>query len=244
MDSLVVCRLRKNIKFHLSDTPRKGSLNRRHLSTGNDFNFASAAVNNEQMTGFEGSKAVDCCLKECSTSYNSLSVGQVDSGSESEQRLTNEFSQHDSSSHQDCDDEDDCFAEIMKDDIIKLDESSLPGTPLLPMVGSLSETESKSKQPVQAIMSRVLPFQGTANRRLRLNRRRAKYYHPEPSKAFGIVNDNYTAEGIIPNSQQSKRCSISIFSATMVNLRFVSVFLVILTLLVLFLCLLHGSWKL
>lgn len=67
---------------------------------------------------------------------------------------------------QDCDGEEDWFADIMKDDIIKLDDSSLNAQPIS-MVPSRPES-SISTHEAQAAMSGVAPFQGTANRRLRL----------------------------------------------------------------------------
>lgn len=71
---------------------------------------------------------------------------------------------------QDCDEED-CFADIMKDDIIKLDDSSYKAKHnLLPTITRKLESSTKSptSQEAQNLMSNRLPFQGTANRRLKL----------------------------------------------------------------------------
>lgn len=79
-------------------------------------------------------------------------------------------------------DEDDFYADILKDDIIKLDESSISATPsnMLPVVANNSVAEQdyeaannsvaeqNYKVPVQAIVSQPIPLQGTANRRIRL----------------------------------------------------------------------------
>ncbi|THG16474.1 hypothetical protein TEA_001655 [Camellia sinensis var. sinensis] len=108
---------------------------------------------------------------EGASSHNSHSVEQqIDYGSESDQILPNECTQP-GSSHQDCDD-DEWYAEIIKDDIVDLDKSLLSPTPddLLPTVPENSKDE-RSQQEVQANLSHVLPFQGTAYRRIKLDRR-------------------------------------------------------------------------
>ncbi|MCD7466544.1 hypothetical protein HAX54_003355 [Datura stramonium] len=69
----------------------------------------------------------------------------------------------------DFDGEEDWFADIMKDDIIKLDDSSLNATPIS-LIPVRPESSEISNHEAQAAMSAVVPFQGTANRRLRLVR--------------------------------------------------------------------------
>ena len=74
---------------------------------------------------------------------------------------------------QDYDEEEDFYADILKDDIIKLDETSLPATPnLLSLVASKVESLTLPHQPADFIMSQALPlwttqYQGLANRRLK-----------------------------------------------------------------------------
>lgn len=68
--------------------------------------------------------------------------------------------------------DDDFFAEILKDDIINLDESAVSvaaNTP--PVVANNSEAQQHS---MQAVVSQAIPFQGTANRRIRLRRPKLK----------------------------------------------------------------------
>ncbi|XP_057807168.1 NAC domain-containing protein 40-like isoform X2 [Salvia miltiorrhiza] len=130
-DAMVVCRLRKNREFHLNDSVGEGAVE-------NSAPSVSGLV--------DGAKTAGSCSKDCSSSHNSHSVEQLDTGSESEEKVTNE------SSHP----EDDCYADIMKDDIIKLDDSSL----------------SENPRPIR----QKLPSQGTANRRLRLRRHRMESY--------------------------------------------------------------------
>ncbi|KAA8544302.1 hypothetical protein F0562_022314 [Nyssa sinensis] len=239
-DSMVVCRLRKNSEFRLNDTPRQGSLSQSHLSTGSQSNVALSDVI-EGSGLFEGSKAV-----ECGSSNNSQSVQQIDSGSESDsvQNLTNQSSLPGSSSNLKDPDDEDCFAEILKDDIIKLDEPP----DILPMVAINSEAEMKSKQPIQAIMSHVLPFQGTAEPILEMQRRRKqKEYNAKPLEALEARNENHVEEITRPksNTEQRPKCILSIISERTGNRQFIfiSIFLVVLALLVLIASLLGGSWK-
>ncbi|KAL7174001.1 hypothetical protein ACSBR2_033285 [Camellia fascicularis] len=163
---------------------------------------------------------------EGASSHNSHSVEQqIDYGSESDQILPNECTQP-GSSHQDCDD-DKWYAEILKDDIVDLDKSLLSPTPddLLPTVPENSKDE-RSQQEVQANLSHVLPFQGTAYRRIKLSRRKQEKSQAEPRETE-ISNDRSIKESWSP------KCLLSLSSDKRVNRCSVSIFLVILTLLLL-----------
>ncbi|GMP88355.1 hypothetical protein CsSME_00040382 [Camellia sinensis var. sinensis] len=169
---------------------------------------------------------------EGASSHNSHSVEQqIDYGSESDQILPNECTQP-GSSHQDCDD-DEWYAEILKDDIVDLDKSLLSPAPddLLPTVPENSKDE-RSQQEVQANLSPVLPFQGTAYRRIKLDRRiilsrrKQEKSQAEP-REVEISNDRSIKESWLP------KCLLSLFSDKRVNCCSVSIFLVILTLLLL-----------
>ncbi|GFZ20232.1 hypothetical protein Acr_28g0009370 [Actinidia rufa] len=125
---MVICRLKKNAEFRLNDSPRQGSSSRRHENTSN-----LAAEDN---------------------SRNSHSVEQQSgTGSDSDQRERNEFCQT-SSSHQGCDDED-CYAEILKDDIVDLGQSLLPLTP-----SEKSEDEEEVSGPSRSNPVTCLSFTG------------------------------------------------------------------------------------
>ncbi|XP_059314905.1 NAC domain-containing protein 40 [Lycium ferocissimum] len=162
-DSMVVCRLRKNNEFHLNDTPGN---QRNHLAVNDTAALSGAG----QLDGLGLISGVACCSKVGSSSYSSHSVEQIESGSESD-KLTKELPQHHSSSDlKDCDEED-CFADILKDDIVKLDDSSYKArNNLLPTIARKleSSTNSPMSEEAQNLMSHRLPFQGTANRRLKL----------------------------------------------------------------------------
>ncbi|KAJ6717197.1 putative proteinC DOMAIN-CONTAINING PROTEIN 89 [Salix koriyanagi] len=124
-DSLVVCRLRKNAEFRPSDTSNRGSVNETHLSTTHS---SGDAVSD----GGIGQGGVPSREKaaECSKSYDSCSIEQLSSASESEQKLSNDAALAESSSHQkDSDDDEDCFADILKHDIITLGEILLSSPP-------------------------------------------------------------------------------------------------------------------
>lgn len=88
-DLMVVCRLRKNSDF---------SLERGHPSDVNNNAPASSVM--EQTGASEGTTAAECGSKECSSSYTSHSVEQIDSGFESDNIIPNDLSHPASSSHQ------------------------------------------------------------------------------------------------------------------------------------------------
>ncbi|CAN4100786.1 unnamed protein product [Withania somnifera] len=162
-DSMVVCRLRKNSEFHPNDTPRS----QRNQLVATDSTTALSGAG--QLGSLELVNVGDCCSKEGSSSFHSHSVEQIDSGTESD-KPTKEFSHHDSSVHfKDCDVDENWFADIMKDDIIKLDDSSLYSRPISMMPGR-TESSEISNHDAQAAMPTAFPFQGTASRRLRLVR--------------------------------------------------------------------------
>lgn len=86
--------------------------------------------------------------------------------------------------------EEDWFADIMNDDIIKLDESSLTANPhLLPTAPGEPQPKITSTEPSRVIAPAALPFQGTANRRLRLRRPKIELKNATPLTAYesGVV---------------------------------------------------------
>lgn len=214
-DSLVVCRLRKNTEFRMNGSQRR-------LSTMTGHNHAISEVNIDQTNLSEREQGIESSSNKCSSSYDSYSIGQVDSTSESDQKPSNEFTQPESSHQQDCDRADDCFAEIMNDDIIKLDETFLADNPqLLFMIADKTELERESEPPEPVDTTQVLPFQGTANRRIRLKKqspRRISY----PAEYMSIEPPKYLMK-------------------SMVN-RLIYLLVIILTLLVLFSSLGGSGW--
>ncbi|PSR86461.1 NAC domain-containing protein [Actinidia chinensis var. chinensis] len=209
-NSMVICRLKKNAEFRLNDSPRQGSSSRRHENTSN-----LAAEDN---------------------SRNSHSVEQQSgTGSDSDQRERNEFCQT-SSSHQGCDDED-CYAEVLKDDIVDLGQSLLPPTP-----SEKSEDKRKSRDPVEAIPLRGFPLQGTANRRIRLRKHKTEKYYTELLEVE-IVSKNATEKSVSPNADPSPKYLLGLFSNWRINRLSMSMLLLILILLVLFVCLLRAPWQ-
>ncbi|KAK4366409.1 hypothetical protein RND71_014289 [Anisodus tanguticus] len=224
-DSMVVCRLRKNNEFHLNDTPGN---QRNHLAiTG----CAAALSGAGQLDGLGLINGGACCSKEGSSSYSSHSVEQIESGSESD-KLNKELPQHHSSSHwKDCDEED-CFADIMKDDIIKLDDSSYKArNNLLPTITRKleSSTNPPTSQEAQNPMSHRLPFQGTANRRLKLQTEKVLRRAGRP-EAYEADKKNTHARGI-------RRRLTNINPVKMMKQWSILLLLVSLMLLAVFLCL-------
>lgn len=262
-DSLVVCRLRRNSDFHLNETPRRRSQDLRDLSDGHNSAFAlSEGIPQRTVqdvghdNAFElsdgipqaaiddGAKGADSCSKECNGCYNSHSDEQNDSESEFNQRLANGSSQHGSSTFDkfcDGDGGDDWFADIMKDDIVKLDEASLSTSQsLVPLVVRESEVQEKSKQ---SAMSDGVPSQGTADRRIRLRKQRAEIQRKKPLEAAEGSNVNRCVDKV-RRSLPQQRCVVSVCTDmvdVVVQRRSVSLILVVLTLLVLFASLLGRS---
>lgn len=145
---------------------------------------------------------------------------------------------------QDSDDED-YFAEILKDDIIKLDETSLSKAPdIRPMIASTSDDSARrSQQPSQENIPNVSNVQGSANRRVKLRWRKA--YIPR-AKATEPVDGEISIEKLTsPKSEESPKHLSSLFSLRTANLRLIyATFLIlILTLLALFLSLVGGESK-
>ncbi|KAJ1395523.1 NAC domain [Sesbania bispinosa] len=125
-DSLVVCRLKRNTEFRLHDASNRASSSQMHPVNSHESDCAiSGGGGIDQRGGCEQDKEIGCCSKRSSSSYGSPSMEQIDSVSESNQRPANDAAQTESSDHLKEVDEEDCYAEILKDDIIKLDESSI-----------------------------------------------------------------------------------------------------------------------
>ncbi|KAM7272526.1 hypothetical protein ACFE04_027189 [Oxalis oulophora] len=198
-DSMVVCRLRKNSDF----CQNEGSNQR----LSNVHGSSSAAPNGsvEPDGTPEGDKAVECSSKRCSSSYDSHSIEQLDSASEAEQRLSNRATVVESSSHQkEPEDVDDFFADILKDDIIQLDETSFSGVPgVLPSIVSRPLSEMVRREPIeaaisqvaaQAVASHLLSSHEAATPRIKSNDEKAKISGPTtcpPKPDTSFINKGY-----------------------------------------------------
>lgn len=137
--------------------------------------------------------------------------------------------------------EEDCYADIMKDDIIKLDDSSFNESPRPLQVTAINpKSEMKSKQPAEATLS-VLPFQGTANRRLRLRRQRLESDRKEQFEIYKFDTRDIPIENNIDShSQQGHESLIDNFPISRIKVPFVFLFLVIM--LILLLLFLDAYW--
>ncbi|GLT48684.1 hypothetical protein SLA2020_222920 [Shorea laevis] len=178
-DSLVICRLKRNIEFHPNNNSNR-TQNRRQSSSMHDSNLAASEEQNDSTSEFTPTES--CCQQK------------------------------------DSDDEEDFFAEILNDDIINLDEtSSLTSRP------DLFLPEIPGQWRSQEMPSHVFPFQGTANRRLRLMKR-----------VKSGLDEYCMKETRSPKTQASPNCLRSMFSAKTVNFRVISVTFITLTLLACF----------
>ncbi|XP_075521285.1 NAC domain-containing protein 89-like isoform X1 [Primulina tabacum] len=230
-DDMVVCRLRKNSEFHVGDNSRRNFNNERDSPLLN--NGTIAMLDKEQSHILEGADVAESCSKECSNSYNSKSVEQVGTGHESDEKISNEFDS--SSPKQGCEEEEeeDCYADIMKDDIIKLDYSSLNDI----QVSSKHESNMASKQPDQDTN-----LQGDASWRLRQGKQTPKTYQREPYDTHKADKGNLSIDSVPSlGSQQAAENSIDHFAISKYKVSSMIIFLVILILLVTFLK--GDSWK-
>lgn len=195
-DAMVVCRLRKNREFQLNDDSTRDSLGEKGFLAVDNSTPALSGV--EQSGLVNGAKTASSCSKDCSSSHNSHSVEQVDMGSESDGKVTNESSNHASNLNEGCADgdaeEDDWYADIMKDDIIKLDDSSMNENPRPSRVAAV-----KQKKPTETALA-VLPCQGTANRRLRLRRHMMGSYGKEHFGIYKFETQDITIENALGSS--------------------------------------------
>ncbi|KAH7561286.1 hypothetical protein JRO89_XS10G0205800 [Xanthoceras sorbifolium] len=163
-DSLVICRLRKNTEFRLNTTSNRISV-RKHNS-----NCAMSEGGNDHTGMSEGDNAVERSSKKWSSSNDSYSIEQIDSTSESEQKLGDDVNLTGSSAHnKDFEDEEDFFAEILKDDIIQLDEASLSGTSVF--TSNLTrEAVGTSQRHVETVPFKAGPSQRTTSQRIKLGK--------------------------------------------------------------------------
>nr|ANJ86374.1 NAC39 [Carica papaya] len=155
-DSPVVCRLRRNSEFRQNSSSNQASASLTQLSPLHPSSYAISEGNTDQTGNSEGDKILEWFSKKCSSSYDSHSTEQIDSASESERKHLNEVTA--SCSHPKESDDEDWYAEILKDDIIKLDESSLltPAPP--PVVASKYEPEKKYEVAVGAVASTAVAY--------------------------------------------------------------------------------------
>ncbi|XP_012572681.2 NAC domain-containing protein 40 [Cicer arietinum] len=164
-DSLVVCRLKKNTEFRQNDASNRASSSHMNAVNSHESDCAASEGGIDQRGVCEQDKEVDGSSKRGSSSYGSPSMEQIDSVSESNQRPANDTTLTESSGHLKMDEED-CYAEILKNDIIKLDESSM--------------SQGAQTRPPDPANSQ--PCQGTAQRRIRL--RVEKSTHSQPGVRF------------------------------------------------------------
>ncbi|KAI4340469.1 hypothetical protein MLD38_025300 [Melastoma candidum] len=156
-DSPIICRLRKNIEFRSGEGMNASSSKGPQLIAGEENHMASEG--DTEIPSYVGDEFV----RRTTSSYGSYSADQIESTSESNQRLTNEATVTESSTRpkdkdtdDDGDDVEDYFADILKDDIIKLDETSITNVrsdqPL-----ELSRLEPQQQEPLQAVYPPPFP---------------------------------------------------------------------------------------
>ncbi|KAF5775118.1 putative transcription factor NAM family [Helianthus annuus] len=193
-EALVVCRLRRNGDFRVNESPRGSSDHRISPAADNDHDHSATneCANNTQIDGdgFDDENAIKSCSMESKSSYRSHSIEQNDSESVSDQQLIDDFPDGFSTPYKEGDNEDDCFADIMKDDIIKLDES---GSHSFMIHGVLTGTKCTEILPTETMSA-----QGTAVRRIRLGQQNTDLTKHEPPSSCGDHNNNPTSDKKVP----------------------------------------------
>ncbi|VFQ71432.1 unnamed protein product [Cuscuta campestris] len=172
-DSMVVCRLRKNNEFQLNETTTRPQENNLNTTT------LCEADRVESSCGGNAAPAGDRGSRESSGSLSSHSVEQIESKSESEsdEKLMNEIQRLPPSEphpQEPVDGDEEWFADIMNDDIVKLDDSTSlmkhqqPATCDEGLGSDNNPTSSHHHNHNNNNNNHLFPSQGTANRRLRL----------------------------------------------------------------------------
>ncbi|KAI3703357.1 hypothetical protein L1987_73372 [Smallanthus sonchifolius] len=175
-EAKVVCRLRRNGDFRLLESSR-GSSDQRISSAADNYHPSATNeyANSTQIDGdaFDEGNAMKSCSVDSKSSYRSDSGEQNDSESVSDQLLNNKWPSGYSTPFKEMDNEDDCFADIMNDDIIKLDES---GSHSLMIHGVLTGTNYAEILPQETMVAE----QGSAVRRIRLKHDEGREKHEKP----------------------------------------------------------------
>ncbi|KAF6169267.1 hypothetical protein GIB67_013697 [Kingdonia uniflora] len=158
-DSFVVCRIRKNSNPACDAAGQSGVL------PANDAPSTVFQADKEIISGFPNS-ANESSAKQTAETCSS----QLDSNINQENINMYIFM------CQGCDPksaDDDCFLDILNDDIIKLDDTSFPETTLLLSPVLAENSKRRTMQPVETCTSQIHPLQGTAHRRIRLGEQRS-----------------------------------------------------------------------
>ncbi|XP_073142511.1 NAC domain-containing protein 89-like [Henckelia pumila] len=232
-DDMVVCRLRKNSEFQVGDNSRKNFNNQGESPSLT--NSTNEMLDKERPPILDGAAdAAESCSKECSDSYNSNSVEQVDTGHESDEKVSNEFGS--SSLKQGYSEEEDCYADIMKDDIIELDYSSLNEN----RASGKHESNVESKQPAQ---DQNTNLQGTASWRLRHGKQASETYQSAPSDNDHKTDKENLSIDSVPNlgSLQAAENSMDHFAASNYTSPIIVLLLILILLVTFFLK--GDSWK-
>ncbi|KAK9068071.1 hypothetical protein SSX86_012182 [Deinandra increscens subsp. villosa] len=201
-EALVVCRLRRNGDFRLNDSSRGLSDQNMSSSAADDYHPSVNAQNNGDGSD-EGNAMKSCTSMESKSSCRSDSFEQNESDSTSDQGLIDGDSLAGfSTPFKEGGDGDDCFADIINDDIIKLDES---GSHPLMIHGVLPGTKCTEMLPQETMSA-----QGTAVRRIRLKQPKARG-QSKHEKASSSGDHNQTSNGD-HNQTSDKKESGCVFS--------------------------------
>ncbi|XP_010246215.2 PREDICTED: NAC domain-containing protein 89-like isoform X2 [Nelumbo nucifera] len=236
-DSFVVCRLRKKPSSSPT-TPNCISVSQKGLSPPSVNAYAVGERNQPQVGTSEAGKETECSSEKHRSSSQCSSSEQVDSASDLPEE-TCSLQPHTHTSEKNHDVDDDCFADILKEDIIQLDIPSTSSAELpLPTVVDKSVSERNYGQSIYTAKMQEFPFQGTAQRRIRLRRFKRS---PCDADSLEACDDHHVAAVMRLDVKQSVNGARDTLLVRAVNYRLILWFFPILVLLVLLLLLPRGT---
>ncbi|KAK1418974.1 hypothetical protein QVD17_28128 [Tagetes erecta] len=198
-EALVVCRLRRNCDFRLNESSRGSSDHRASSAADNDHHSATnehASNTQIDVDRFDEGNANKTCSMESKSSCRSDSVEQNESESVSDQQLVHGSPSGYSTPYKEGDNGDDCFADIINDDIIKLDEAASRS---LMIQGVFTGTNYTEMLPPETMSS-----QGTAVRRIRLKSPKGRRNKHETQPPHG--DHKQTSDKKVPGCVFSVLC--------------------------------------
>ncbi|OVA07097.1 NAC domain [Macleaya cordata] len=195
-DPFVVCRIRRKLDDSVKNDSQNGESGSNANSSNTNTDLCAGAqvgldIQHSQTSASGKDKAMDCSSKNQMTGLDSLSTDKPD-----ESEINHE--------DQALESEDDCFADILKDDIVKLDDTTPYSKPLeSSIVAEKPGTHRNSNQSGLSVMLQTNPLQGIAQRRIRLEMQRSN------AKTIRVRNKGSVASII---QQETKRPTKSLKS--------------------------------
>ncbi|CAO2812752.1 unnamed protein product [Amaranthus hypochondriacus] len=246
-DALVVCRLRRKCDYHAVDGANGRDTQSQSLdpsvlmASSGTYSGCDGELNNRMYPTRD--KMAECSANRSSSSHDSHSVEKIDTSSQSDLKAKDETvlqPDQPTSHHVANESEDDLFAEILKDNIVQLDECLPPSSSTVgvqPVTVTNTSSEPINVMPLlnrnpphhQSVGPRVHPSQGAANRRIRLKKLKISPRTEELEEGFGEIivgssklkkfsNDSYQRRGWMRLLKNRCRLYVVLISVALVIL--------------------------